>query len=376
MEILRKLASIRRIINIQPIEGADKIETATVDGWKVVVQKGKHTINELVLYCEIDSFLPVRPEFEFLRKGCFKSTKNLGDGFRLRTIKLKGQISQGLILPLTEFTEITTGEEDDGTCWILWDKRDGVSSPVYLNEGDDLTDLLKVQKYEKPIPSNLQGQVRGNFPSFIPKTDQERYQNLRDWQLEEYSREPFEVTVKMDGSSMTVYKNGEDFGVCSRNLDLKDDAENNFREEGSSENIYWKVARKLGLKEYFEEFGLNIALQGELCGPGIQGNPQNLPDHEFFVFDIYDIDNQRYYSPMERFVFISNAILDGVMLNHVQIRMVGVFNDYLMDATYIHGLADAADFRGFPAEGLVFKSNDGKFSFKMISDLYLLNEKD
>ena len=368
-DITRKLATVRRIAEIRPIEGADRIVAYRVDGWWVVSQKGLYEVGSLAIYFEIDSFLPVREEFEFLRKGCFKSTKNLGDGFRLRTIKLKGQISQGLILPLTEFPEILNSTNQDGQ-----------SYSDFIDEGDDLTEVLKVQKYEKPIPSNLQGQVRGNFPSFIPKTDQERYQNLRKWELENYATIPFEISLKMDGSSMTVYNNVDDFGVCSRNMNLKDDAENNFKNVGESENTYWKVARRDNMKEALKAFGKNIALQGELCGPGIQGNPQGLKDHDFFLFDIYDIDNKRYFTPLERFVAVSVLSRDfGLTLYQAPILYVGVLNDLLLNADYIHKLADEAVYFGdkeYPAEGIVFKANDGKFSFKMISDRYLLNEKD
>jgi RNA ligase (TIGR02306 family) len=353
----RKLATIRRIAEIKHIQGADRIVAYRVDGWWIVSQKDTFQVDDLCVFLEIDSFLPVREEFEFLRKGCFKSTKNLGDGFRLRTIKLKGQISSGLILPISDFYELNGIQE-------AW------------QEGDDLTEILNIQKYEKPIPSNLQGLVRGNFPSFIPKTDQERYQNLRTYQLEEYSDIPFEVSTKMDGSSMTVYYNLGDFGVCSRNMNLKDDAENNFKELGQVENTYWKVARNLGIREELTNIGLNIAIQGELCGPGIQGNSQNLENHDLFVFDVYDIDMQRYFTPMERHVFISNMRAKGINIQHVSLTLVGVFDDKLFDADYIHSLADEAKYNGMPAEGLVFKANDGKFSFKMISDQYLLNEKD
>lgn len=106
----RKLASIRRISDIQPIEGADMIELAIVDGWKVVVAKNVgHKVGDMVVYCEIDSFLPIREEFEFLRKSSFKK---MGDqeGFRLRTSKLRGQISNGLILPLSVLESFTGGK--------------------------------------------------------------------------------------------------------------------------------------------------------------------------------------------------------------------------------------------------------------------------
>ena len=150
----RKLASVRSISNLSPIEGADKIELATVDGWKVVVAKDVgHKVGDLIIYCEIDSFLPIKEEFEFLRKSSFKK---MGDqeGFRLKTIRLRGQISQGLIMPISVLNPPDTN--------------------IYVEpfEGLDVTEMLGIVKYEPPIPAELAGKVKGLFPSFIPKTDE------------------------------------------------------------------------------------------------------------------------------------------------------------------------------------------------------------
>lgn len=147
----RKLASVRTINDVRPIEGADRIEVVSVDGWDVVCQKGKHSVGEKVVFMEVDSFLPEKPEFEFLRKSCFKQTSNLGNGFRLRTKKLKGVVSQGLVMSLEEL---------------------GVDPATPL--GWDLTEAIGVQKWEMPIPANLRGEIHGYFPGFLPKTDQER----------------------------------------------------------------------------------------------------------------------------------------------------------------------------------------------------------
>lgn len=151
----RKLASIRIIKDIRPIEGADNIELATVDGWNVVVAKNVgHKVGDYVIYCEVDSFLPIREEFEFLRKSSYKKMGER-EGFRLRTAKLRGQISQGLILPLNVLMKM-------GPFMFEFD------------EGVDVTEVLGIVKYEPPIPAELAGKVKGGFPSFIPKTDEER----------------------------------------------------------------------------------------------------------------------------------------------------------------------------------------------------------
>ena len=263
----RKLASIRKISDLSPIEGADKIEVATIDGWKVVVAKDvNHKVGDLVVYCEVDSFLPIREEFEFLRKS---SHKKMGDqeGFRLKTIRLRGQLSQGLILPIHI---LPFGEA--------------------FHEGQDVTEVLGIVKYEPPVPAELAGKVKGLFPSFLRKTDEERVQNLTS-EYEEYrtSDHKFYVTEKLDGSSATFYLRNGEFGVCSRNLEL-------LETEG---NTFWKVARELNLENKMKSLGKNISIQAELIGESVQGNPYKIKGQTIRCFNLYNIDTQEYSSLTE-----------------------------------------------------------------------------
>ena len=177
----RKLASVRRITDIQPIPNADAIEVVVVGGWKVVTKKGEFNVGDLCVYCEIDSFLPILPQYEFLRKSSYKKLSTGEEGFRLRTIKLRGQVSQGLVLPLS----------------VLPGGRE-------LFEGMDVTEVLSITKYEPPIPASLAGKVKGLFPSFLHKTDEERLQNL-DSEYPFDSNKKYYVTEKLDGSSATFY---------------------------------------------------------------------------------------------------------------------------------------------------------------------------
>lgn len=348
-EIKRKLASIQRVDKFDPIPGADNIVCASVLGWKLVTQKTNFKEGDLCVFFEVDAFLPVREEFEFLRKACFKSTKNLGDGFRLKTIKLKGQVSQGLILPLDSLPELIPFKMNNTEDII----------------GEDLTEFLKVQKYEKPIPAQFQGRIRGNFPMFIPKTDQERAQNLVG-KLRYKLNERFESSLKLDGSSMTVYnrveESGDNFGVCSRNLDLKDE----------DNNLYWEVAKKNNLQEILK--GKNLALQGELMGPGVQGNRENFKEHRFYIFDVWDIEAQKYYTPLERDIFVNmHGLLHVPVLEHLELSFI------CKPDTIIDSLLKYAERRSINhdiAEGVVFKSMDGKYSFKIINNQFLLKEKD
>ena len=186
----RKLASVQIVRDILPIEGADAIEVVVINSWKVVVKKDEFKVGDKVTYFEIDSFLPIKEEFEFLRKSSYKKMGAL-EGFRLKTIRLRGQVSQGLV---TSYN----GDADEGT---------------------DLTEELGVVKFEPPIPAELSGIAKGNFPSFLIKTDEERIQNLTK-EYSEYKTLIFYEAEKLEGCSVTFYVKDGIFGVCSRNIDL------------------------------------------------------------------------------------------------------------------------------------------------------------
>ena len=279
---MRKLATVRKIDNILPIAGADAIECAVVGGWKVVVKKGEYQVGDLGIYCEIDSWIP-HALAPFLSKGKEPRVFEGIPGERLRTVKLRGQISQGLLLPALGQTSIT-------------------------GEGDDLTEFLGIVKWEKVLPAQLAGQAKGNFPTVIPKTDQERVQNLVK-EIALAQGDEFEVTEKLEGSSMTCYLIGDEFGVCSRNLDLKETEGNSFWATARAEDIETKM-RQLRVKSTFTDF----AVQGELIGPGIQGNIYNLSKCEFRVFDVYDIQYGEYLNPFTR-----NLIVGMMDLKHVPV---------------------------------------------------------
>jgi RNA ligase (TIGR02306 family) len=334
---MRKLASIKIIDGIQPIEGADMIELAVVGGWKVVVAKDVgHKVGDHVVYCEIDSFLPIKPEFEFLRKSSFKK---MGDeeGFRLKTIKLRGQVSQGLILPMSVFGDFS---------WTAY-------------EGLDVTEMLGIQKYEPPVPAQLSGIAKGLFPSFIRKTDEERVQNLAK-EYEGWKSQEFYVTEKLDGSSSTFYYKDGVFGVCSRNLEL-------LETEG---NTFWKVARELDLENKLSKLNVNISLQGELIGEGIQGNPYKIKGQTVRFFNVFDIDNQEYYG-LPNFL----RTLDVLELESVPV----IDREFLLPES-VDELLTYADKKSelnpnFDREGVVIRSYDRTISFKVISNKFLLNEK-
>jgi RNA ligase (TIGR02306 family) len=233
------------------------------------------------------------------------------------------------------------------------------------DDGEDVTEYLGIVKWEPNIPAQLAGIMRGNFPSFIQKTDQERIQNIkRQFEDAVAAGEEFEVTEKLHGSSMTVYFNNGDFGVCSRNIDLKE----------SEENAFWNMAKLLNLKEKLETYGKNIALQGELIGNGIQGNQYYLPGHGFHIFDVYDIDAGGKMLPGERQAVLRDLGLQFVnevpqLLPRYKFSPETTISDVLKMAESYSML------NGSEREGLVFKSLTRDFSFKAISNKWLLNNE-
>lgn len=347
---MRKLATIQSIKSIRPIEGADSIELATVLGWNVVVKKGEFSEGDLAVYFEIDSFLPCRPEFEFLRKGCYKQLPDGTEGFRLRTVRLRGKLSQGLLIPLSNAFP-------DG-------------APASLSPGDEVTDLLGVKKYEPPIPASLSGVAKGLFPQFIQKTDQERIQNVFDDYKNLHGEKLFEITIKLDGSSATYYMKDGVFGVCSRNLELCE----------TDGNTFWNIARRYDIEGVLRKMCLgtarNIAIQGEIIGEGIQGNKEKIKGHDFYLFDIFDIDSQSYYDPHDRRILYL-YYMEGAGIKHVPI----LSSWPIFAKTSLDEILEMATGKSLNPdvmrEGLVFKSyrnqegSEGIVSFKAISNKFL-----
>ncbi len=389
----RKLASIRRIADIQPIEGADAIVVATIDGWKVVVKKDEFKVGDLAVYLEIDSWVP-HELAPFLSKGHEPREYNGVKGERLRTVKLRGQVSQGLLLKTTEleFAVEVKSIGPDSSAVLRIEKLD--------HEGADLTEILGIQKWEAPIPAQLQGQAAGMFPtSLIPKTDQERIQNCfgeiqkrakrfateKVWNaetqtLEEHPvvvpadfKEPtYEVTMKLDGSSCTIFRWENKLRVCSRNLELKINEEN-------KDNTFVAMALK-----YADAIPDGFAFQGEVMGPGIQGNREGFKEHRFFVFDIFSIQMHEYLPPFNRRELLQDlrAISASAPSHHHEpsfavpegVPVLGT--DWKAPESVEAGLAlaEGPSINHKIREGLVWKCNeDPSFSFKTISNKYLLS---
>jgi RNA ligase (TIGR02306 family) len=348
---MRKLASIQQIATTEMIPNADAIERLRVLGWWVVGKRGEFQPGEKVIYCEIDSLLPERPEFEFLRASSYKPAIQEGDevvqraGFRIKTIRLRGQVSQGICFPLSLLPPGTTTEI-----------------------GADVTDALGIIKYEPPIPAGMGGRVKGPFPAFLPKTDEIRIQVLESI-LERYRGETFYLTEKLDGTSFTAFVRHDEFGLCSRNqwLDDSDDT-----------NLLVRLSKRLSLAEKLaairERFGFHPAIQGEVIGPGIQRNKYGRSVVELWVFNVLDVDAYRLVDRERQIEILEYASLQSVpdlgslVLNHTVDELVAlsVGSSVLNPKTQREGLV----FR--PAVERQDPDVGGRLSFKAINPQFLL----
>jgi RNA ligase (TIGR02306 family) len=341
---MRQLATVREIEEVHPIENADAIEKVRIGGWWCVAKKGEFAPGVPCVYFEIDSLLPSsHPTFAFLgersREVTIATETGTASGYRLRTVRLRGQISQGLALPLTTFG------------------LDG------MNVGLDVSDFLGIHKWEPPISKQMAAQAFGPFPSFIPKTDEERVQNLGDTVVR-HAGEIFSVTEKLDGCSVTFYRTEERFGVCSRNWDLLDG------------NLYWNAARANGIES---KLPVGYAFQGEIIGEAIQGNPLQRKGQQLYIFNVYNISEGRYLDPKEILHFVQDRGLESV-----PVVQVGPLPS---EVSEIVAMADGKSLLNpnCAREGLVFRpvteqyeemrGQQSRLSFKAISNAYLLKEK-
>ncbi|KKM61076.1 hypothetical protein LCGC14_1535330 [marine sediment metagenome] len=327
---MRKLASIQLIKDVRPIENADSIEAIQVLGWQCVAKKGEFQLGDYCVYIEIDSVLPEdNIYFSFLA----------AKKYRIKTIKLRGQISQGIAFPIS----------------IL-------PSSTEIIEGLEVTDILNIKKYEPQVPIHLSGIAKGSFPSFIPRTDETRIQSVPEV-LTRHQGTPCVVTEKLDGTSITIYYNNGEFGVCSRNLEWKEE----------SNNLYWQVTKKHDLENILLGINRNIAIQGEVIGPSLQKNRYALSEHTIKVFDIFDIDKYQYIN--RHFLKEWALILSIDVVPVLSTYNINDDLDYLVDMSMGTSILNPKVQR----EGIVIRpfiecqdEELGRLSFKVINPNYLL----
>jgi hypothetical protein len=369
---MRKLASIQKILNIEPIPGADAIEKATVLGWECVIAKRDNfKIGDLVIYIEVDSIVPEKPEFEFLRDR----------KFRVRTIKLRKQVSQGLVLLLS------------------------ILPKGNYNEGDDLTEIIGVKKYDPQADAEqkLMEQKlahtnnkihkffsrypwyrklffkpkKSGFPKFIKKTDEDRIQ-LFPGICEKEKDTVFSITEKLDGQSGTYFlvknpkrfpflKQKYTFGVCSRNIHLTK----------PNDSSYWTIARQYEIEKVLRNLiGNNqfIVLQGEILGTGIQGNKYKVDGYEFYAFNLIYSDQE----VCQEKKYINS--LNMMTLTKYGIKYVPIINDNFMLKNTIPEMVEYAKGKStllpIDREGVVIRNYEKNISFKVINPDFLLKNDD
>ena len=341
----RQLATIRTINKLVSIDGADFIELAIIDGWQCIVKKGEFQVNDKCVYFEIDSLLPINEHFEFLSKGNKPKTNQDGTiGYRLKTIRLRKELSQGLALPTAEFEELKN-----------------------IEIGDDVTEILNIVKYEPPLPSDSTFRAKGNYPIFLNKSDESRIQNLsRNIQIFKNKNIKFRVSEKLDGSSATFYLHNGEFGVCSRNWDLDFD----------ENNMYWQCAIQYNIEENMRDFSIkndleSFAIHGELIGEGIQNNIYQLKGRELRMYYLYDINNMEYSDRLfDEFVFRYDMKICPILNAGITL------NDFIDTNSILEFAEGKSQLNEVEREGVVFQSPNREYHFKAISNKFLLKEKD
>lgn len=351
---MQNLASVERILKIEPIEGADFIMKATVLGWELVVKKGEFNEGDLAGYIQIDTVVPEIEQFEFLRER----------KFRVRTIKLRKQISQGLLVPLP---------------------------PGKWNEGDDLTETLGIKKYSKDVEliedrprmpkkwyrkwwyilkyrylvkifPSLKTFNRASFPkNLVPITDEERIQNMASV-LEKYRGKDFVISEKLDGSSITIIHqrkwNGKSkYRICSRRFEL-------FNTSNEWHAVFYSTNFARHIQALVLEYGTsNIIVQGEYIGKP-QGNKYQLEQNEIRLFNIY-VDGKR----LKQNEFYQDCNCLGIpCCPLIAIEALD------FDLPRIISTAEGKSLlnKNTEREGLVFRCIEDGLSFKVISNKFLL----
>ena len=361
----RKLASVQKIKVVKPIEGADRIEIVQVLNWDCVASKGEYQVGDMVIYFEIDSLLPDIPAFEFLKGSSWSQKLNK---YKIRTHKFRGQISQGLVIPIRQLTEIYNQINKSALSSIDYD------------EGDDLTVLLKIEKYEPPVSNGPLGDLI-NHEWYVPKTDEERIQVCAENVLPEYMKSEqgdWYTSVKLDGTSCTAGLFEDAFLIGGRNQWYKDD------------NMYTTTVKKYiteeKLRAYQEATGMYVVFQGELCGPGIQCNRLGLKEKDWFVFNVFISDTGKMDSYTKCDLLNMLNICEYFGLKTVPlIPAEAKFNFKVEDnvdktvenlLSYVDGIKYRTFFDDASpsqiAEGAVFRMNDMSYSFKVVSNKFLL----
>lgn len=273
----RSLASIQTITSITPIPGADAIETARVLGWDVVVRKDlNYQPGDPVVFFEIDSILPDLPIFEEMLYGKPYSTR----AARLKSKRFKGQVSQGYIRHVADVIPYVDPNEVPHNSYSYDLMLAGHPAMIGL----DVSAMIGVVKYEPPATGEQVANTSYWLSPHVPRTDEDRVQS-KPQLCAALQGLPYVITVKCDGQSGTFGLDDDGaYWVCSRN----------FRLKPGRGGTYDRVSDRYKLMEIIGTTYPEVVIQGEVCGPGIQGNRLGLSEPDLFVFNVFDKDAGRY----------------------------------------------------------------------------------
>lgn len=306
-----KLASLETIKSIKEHSNADALEIAEVLGWQTIVKKGEYKEGDKIIFIVIDTILPSAPWSEFL-----SDKKKPEKPIRLKTAKIRGEYSQGLVLPVS----VLDGNTFAAAHWQI---------------GADVGAELGIKKYEKELPASLSGEIIGTFPTYlVAPTDEDNALSNLDI-VEEVTKHPLTVTWKLDGSSCTiVVQNGEISHVCSRRMQIKE----------SESNAFWIVANKLRQNI---PLGWSGIIQGEVCGPGIQGNQLKLLEPTLYIYQIKELHGR--WMNYAQMVSFGENILKGSVVPRIE-------HGYIKSLAGLQAIADNLKFSdGEWAEGIVVR---------------------
>jgi len=324
---MNNLATIQTIKSVRKHPNADALDLVEVLGWTVVAKRDEFKVGDFCVYICIDTILPEQPTFEFLRN----------KHFRIKPIRLRGEASAGICFPLSILPMGKSIMANDG-------KDNPVETQAQWETGDDVTNVLGVKHYEKPMPAELAGQAFGTIPGFLIVTDEDNLRSYPDAVPELHSHSYY-ITRKEDGSSGTFFIRNGEFGVCSRRIHLKE----------SESNGFWKMARKYNIEQALRTAfpDMDIAIQGEIVGPGIQKNNLGLKELELRVFNVFDIKS-RYYLSYEKLVSFTTTY---------NIPMVPLIEEGNIFSYTLDGLIKLANEQKYPtdgpAEGIVVRPKEG-----------------
>ncbi|OTA52743.1 RNA ligase, DRB0094 family [Hypoxylon sp. EC38] len=366
----RKLVTVRRVSDVTLIEGSQH-QIVTVDGWNIVVRGQRFQKGQLVVYIEIDSFLPCN--HYFWEYGAYSNAQLGGEhGFLVATTMICKHLSQGLVFNLNTFQEISNMLIRMKALWGADIAEKEVMAMSFHG-------LLGVRKWEH-VDHGDSTESFGKPPIFFPQPGCQRAQNLPVL-FRDRGGDTYQVTEKLDGIPMSIYAVNRSsrwysalpplpnnvqhigttrIGVCSRDQDLAE----------TSTSWFWRTAKQQRIIEKIGQAGQNIVVQGELCGSSIMKNTAGFApgEHRFYVFDIFDIDKQRYLRPDQVTNICSKLDWGHVPVLYNNIKL-SAFADNIEDLLV---KAEGTGLKGEMREGLVFKALDASFYFKAISNSWLL----